>query len=115
MQRVGFSIVPYYNWLYAAYTSAVMSCSCVWLQANQRDLEQATEQLSEYLERDITSDILVDIKQKVQDKYRYDSSCSDDTSSMSATLHIAYTRICTVYFGIGRGYNFISNDTCVMF
>jgi hypothetical protein len=42
-----------------------------YLQDNQKDLENATEQLSEYLERDITSDILVDIKQKVQDKSRY--------------------------------------------
>lgn len=39
-------------------------------EANQRDLESATEKLSEYLERDITSENLADIKQKVQDKYR---------------------------------------------
>jgi len=41
------------------------------LQANQKDLESATEQLSEYLERDISAENLADIKQKVQDKYRY--------------------------------------------
>ncbi|XP_055325889.1 E3 ubiquitin-protein ligase ariadne-1 [Sitodiplosis mosellana] len=40
-------------------------------EANQKDLETATEKLSEYLERDITSENLADIKQKVQDKYRY--------------------------------------------
>lgn len=40
-------------------------------EANQKDLESATETLSEYLERDITSENLADIKQKVQDKYRY--------------------------------------------
>lgn len=40
-------------------------------EANQKDLESATEKLSEYLERDITSENLADIKQKVQDKYRY--------------------------------------------
>lgn len=46
-------------------------------EANQKDMEQATEQLSEYLERDITSDMLAEIKQKVQDKYRYcESRCS---------------------------------------
>lgn len=39
-------------------------------EANQKDLESATEKLSEYLERDITSENLADIKQKVQDKYR---------------------------------------------
>jgi len=43
----------------------------LFLQDNQKDLENATEQLSEYLERDITSDMLFDIKQKVQDKSRY--------------------------------------------
>ena len=36
-------------------------------------MESATETLSEYLERDITSENLADIKQKVQDKYRYNS------------------------------------------
>jgi hypothetical protein len=36
-------------------------------------LESATETLSEYLERDITSENLADIKQKVQDKYRYET------------------------------------------
>jgi len=41
------------------------------LQANQKDLETATETLSEYLERDISAENLVDIKQKVQDKYRW--------------------------------------------
>ena len=41
------------------------------IQANQKDLESATEQLSEYLERDISAENLADIKQKVQDKYRY--------------------------------------------
>ena len=41
-----------------------------FVQDNQKDLENATEQLSEYLERDITSDMLFDIKQKVQDKSR---------------------------------------------
>lgn len=41
-------------------------------EANQKDLESATEKLSEYLERDITSENLADIKQKVQDKYRCD-------------------------------------------
>lgn len=40
-------------------------------EANQKDLESATEKLSEYLERDITSENLADIKQKVQDKYRW--------------------------------------------
>lgn len=40
-------------------------------EANQKDLETATEKLSEYLERDITSENLADIKQKVQDKYRW--------------------------------------------
>lgn len=43
-------------------------------EANQKDLESATETLSEYLERDITSENLADIKQKVQDKYRYNTS-----------------------------------------
>lgn len=42
----------------------------IFLQANQKDLETATEKLSEYLERDICAENLVDIKQKVQDKYR---------------------------------------------
>ena len=39
-------------------------------QANQKDLEQATEKLSEYLEREISAENMADIKQKVQDKYR---------------------------------------------
>ena len=43
----------------------------LYLQENQKDLENATETLSEYLERDITSDALADIKQKVQDKTRW--------------------------------------------
>lgn len=42
-------------------------------EANQKDLESATETLSEYLERDITSENLADIKQKVQDKYRFNN------------------------------------------
>lgn len=40
-------------------------------EANQMDLEGATEWLSEYLERDITDEDLLAIKQKVQDKYNY--------------------------------------------
>jgi hypothetical protein len=55
MLRIG-SLVPYK--------------SLVFFQANQKDLETATETLSEYLERDISAENLVDIKQKVQDKYR---------------------------------------------
>ena len=46
-------------------------------QDNQKDLESATEQLSEYLERDISAENLVDIKQKVQDKYRWDSALEE--------------------------------------
>lgn len=42
-------------------------------QNNQADLENATEVLSGYLERDISQDSLQDIKQKVQDKYRWES------------------------------------------
>ncbi|RWS22306.1 E3 ubiquitin-protein ligase arih1-like isoform X1 [Leptotrombidium deliense] len=40
-------------------------------EANQRDLENATEILSEYLEHDITDDNIDEMKQHVQDKYRY--------------------------------------------
>ena len=53
-----------------SYT-CIKLCFVLFVQDNQKDLENATEQLSEYLERDITSDMLFDIKQKVQDKSRY--------------------------------------------
>jgi len=40
-------------------------------EANQSDLESATEELSHYLERDISKHDHKDIKQKVLNKYRY--------------------------------------------
>ncbi|XP_058795446.1 E3 ubiquitin-protein ligase arih1l-like [Phymastichus coffea] len=40
-------------------------------EANQQDLEHATEVLSGYLERDIVDENLADVKQRVMDKYVY--------------------------------------------
>jgi len=59
-------------WSDVNWTMCIDLCLCAlpFVQDNQKDLENATEQLSEYLERDITSDMLFDIKQKVQDKSR---------------------------------------------
>lgn len=60
-----------YTYVFAYYVKK--NNQSVIFEDNQKDLESATECLSEYLERDITSENLADIKQKVQDKYRYDS------------------------------------------
>ena len=40
-------------------------------EANQSDLERATEKLSEFLERDINNDNLMELKQKVMDQSNY--------------------------------------------
>lgn len=58
-----------YTYVFAYYLRK--NNQSVMFEANQKDLESATECLSEYLERDITSENLADIKQQVQDKYRY--------------------------------------------
>ncbi|XP_023338775.1 E3 ubiquitin-protein ligase arih1 isoform X2 [Eurytemora carolleeae] len=58
-------------------------------EANQKDLESATEQLSEYLERDISAENLADIKQKVQDKYRY---CDSRRKVLLAHVHEGYEK-----------------------
>lgn len=57
-----------YTYVFAYYLRK--NNQSVIFEANQKDLENATECLSQYLERDITSENLADIKQKVQDKYR---------------------------------------------
>lgn len=59
----------------------------VMFEANQNDLENATESLSEYLEKDITNENLVDIKLKVQDKYRY---CEGRRELLSEHVHEGY-------------------------
>lgn len=61
-----------YTYVFAYYLGK--NNQSIIFEANQRDLESATETLSEYLERDITSDNIRDIKAKVQDKYRYCAS-----------------------------------------
>lgn len=60
-----------YTYVFAYYVRK--NNQSVIFEDNQKDLESATECLSEYLERDITSENLADIKQKVQDKYRWES------------------------------------------
>ena len=40
-------------------------------EANQNDLERATETLSEFLERDINTDNLTELKQKIMDQSNY--------------------------------------------
>lgn len=63
------------------------------MQANQKDLEIATERLSEYLERDVTTDELSNIKQKVQDKAKYEIKLNFiiDVVSVKWVLHILCT------------------------
>lgn len=63
-------------------------------EANQRDMEMATEQMSEYLERDITKDALHEIKQKVQDKYRY---CENRRKKLLDHVHEGYEQDLWVY------------------
>lgn len=57
-----------YTYVFAYYL--VKNNHSLIFEANQKDLESATEQLSEYLEREIGTDDLVKVKQKVQDKTR---------------------------------------------
>ncbi|PIC42084.1 hypothetical protein B9Z55_009275 [Caenorhabditis nigoni] len=45
--------------------------NAMMFEANQNDLEQATEQLSGFLERDLDRENLITLRQKVQDKSRY--------------------------------------------
>lgn len=58
-----------YTYVFAYYLDA--NNESFIFQANQSDLEQATEQLSEVLEWDLSTATLVELKQKLQDKSRY--------------------------------------------
>ncbi|RDD37461.1 E3 ubiquitin-protein ligase arih1 [Trichoplax sp. H2] len=58
-----------YTYVFAFYLRSNNQATI--FEANQKDLEMATERLSEYLERDVTTDELSNIKQKVQDKAKY--------------------------------------------
>ncbi|VDD83706.1 unnamed protein product [Mesocestoides corti] len=58
-----------YTYVFAYFLES--SNQSLIFEANQSDLEQATEQLSEFLEWDLSTATLVGLKQKLQDKSRY--------------------------------------------
>lgn len=74
-----------YTYVFAFYLRK--SNQSVIFEANQADLETATECLSEYLERDITTENVLAIKQKVQDKYRY---CDSRRKQLLSHVHKGY-------------------------
>lgn len=81
-----------YTYVFAFYLKK--NNQSVLFEANQKDLETATETLSEYLEREITSENLIDIKQKVQDKYRY---CESRRKVLLEHVHEGYEKDWWIY------------------